>query len=45
MREPQPITVPEDAPEEWSPPGYAPGPDDPGPVTTEPCEAPEADHA
>ena len=38
----QPITVPDDAPDDWEPPGYQPGPDDPGPITTEPCGA---DHA
>lgn len=32
--------VPEDAPDDWQPEGYAPGPDDPGPVDTECGPAP-----
>jgi len=27
-----PTVVPSDADEGWTPPGYTPGPDDPGPV-------------
>jgi hypothetical protein len=34
-----PQVVPDDVDEQWSPPGYEPGPDDPGPVTTAHDEA------
>lgn len=28
-----PLEIPEDADAGWNPPGYTPGPDEPGPVT------------
>ena len=29
------LIVPDDIDDDWCPPGYEPGPDDPGPVDTE----------
>lgn len=35
-------TAPDDAPNDWTPEGYEPGPDEPGDIDTE-CGAPEED--